>query len=433
MSPAPSLSNLAPEVVLAVLALRLCDVSSVVSAGQGNTCRWLNQLAFDKSVWVALCRDLQRRAILDTPYLSARELIALVKRLVHGPETWTPRGTDPTITAEVRTQITLHSVDRVAGGLIKQLKLLESGRYVLFKTRATLECWDAVASRPVWRHRPSVGDGSARVETFAAEEIFAEESLVVLLCVRTYPVPVDRKNYVEVVEVNLRKGTHELLMVGRAPDTQENDPFYQPVIDGNIAAVSIKISPTTTILLLFHAEEHDEIRVVAHSALQPFWRKAVGVGGEQPMPSVHQLPAASVLDTGHLLSNLSIRASPVRSHEYRVWAYSMIEEFAMGTLFSYQLSVRPGEVPQWRVRAPTLVAVWQTFDIPYSGHLLVVRGGGFRIVPPVANDQGDGGAYGPEKYATVELAASGPRVDVALYSGALMYGTRGSVVVKYYR
>ncbi|KAJ7190316.1 hypothetical protein GGX14DRAFT_605998 [Mycena pura] len=387
-----SLSNLAPEVVLAVLAR--CDVSSVVSAGQ--TSRWLNQLAFDKSVWVALCRDLQRRAILDAVSapeladLSARELVALVKRL-----------------------ITLHSVDRVAGGLIKQLKLLESGRYVLFKTRATLECWDTVASRLVWRHKPNVGDGSARVEAFAAEEIFAEESLVVLLCVRTYPVPVDRKNYVEVVEVNLRKGTHELLMVGRAPDTQENDPFYQPVIDGNIAAVSIKISPTTTILLLVNYETGSSILLECPP-------HTLAVGGEQPTPSVHQLPAASVLDTGHLLSNLSICASPVRSHEYRVWAYSMIEEFDMGTLFSYQLSVRPGEVPQWRVRAPTLVAVWQTFNIPYSGHLLVVRGGGFRIVPPVANDQGDGGAYGPEKYATVELAASGPRVDVALYSGALI-------------
>ncbi|KAJ7187641.1 hypothetical protein GGX14DRAFT_610611 [Mycena pura] len=469
MSPAPSLLNLAPEVILAVFAH--CDVSSVVSAGQ--TCRWLNQLAFDKCIWVALCRDLQRRAILDsvsTPELadlSTRELIALVKRLVHGPETWTPRDAGPIITAEVRMQITLHSVGCAAGN---QLKPLGSGRYVLLRTSTILECWDTVASRLVWRHKPSVGDGSARVRTFAAEEIFAEESLVVLICVRTYPAPYgDQKNYLEVVEVNLRKGTHKLLMVGRAPDTQHNEPFHEPAIDGNIAAISIKISPNTKstyILLLVNYEtgssillecppsrmptgrivlipryiilklraskEHDEIRVVAHAALQPFWRKAVDVGGEQIAPSLHahQLPAVSVLDAGPCLDTLSILASPVRSHEYRVWAHSLIDT---GTLFSYQLSVRPGEAPQWRVRAPTPVATHLIFNIPYSGHLLNHRRGGEIIIPPMTSNRGDWGEYLPARYATVGIAdAQG--VGIAHHSGALIYGTRSStIVVMYYK
>ncbi|KAJ6586326.1 hypothetical protein DFH09DRAFT_1432137 [Mycena vulgaris] len=95
-----------------------CDISSVVSTGR--TCRYLHDLAFAKSIWLALLDDLKRRSILDsacTPdlqNLSTNDLIALVKRLVNGPDTWWPQASG--FTPEVSKETILHPIMHDAPG-----------------------------------------------------------------------------------------------------------------------------------------------------------------------------------------------------------------------------------------------------------------------------------------------------------------------------
>ncbi|KAJ6461721.1 hypothetical protein C8R45DRAFT_1108478 [Mycena sanguinolenta] len=77
-------SELASDVIFSIFAC--CDISSVVSVGQ--TRRYLHAFAlFDKSVWLGLLDNLQRRAILDRDFtpslktLSTDEMIG-VNRLL---------------------------------------------------------------------------------------------------------------------------------------------------------------------------------------------------------------------------------------------------------------------------------------------------------------------------------------------------------------
>ncbi|KAJ7259989.1 hypothetical protein B0H12DRAFT_1231925 [Mycena haematopus] len=128
MSMALLLSDLAPDVVFSIFACS--DISSVVSAGQ--TCRYLHNLAFDKSVWLGLFDRLRRRFLVDrncTPdleSLSTDEIIEVVRRLITGPQTWSPRELDCDPIAEVSTQITLHPTIRTAGATFSSITAVAS-------------------------------------------------------------------------------------------------------------------------------------------------------------------------------------------------------------------------------------------------------------------------------------------------------------------
>ncbi|KAJ7669824.1 hypothetical protein DFH06DRAFT_156997 [Mycena polygramma] len=191
MSSRSLFSDLPADVVFSIFAR--CDIYTVVSVGQ--TCQYLHGLAFDKSVWLGLVDNLRRRSILDRhctssiESLSTDQLIQIVKRLVNGPETWSPQSSGSM--AEVQAKITLHpsiqtGLDRAYGGNVT--KLLPSGRYVLFNTSLTLGCWNVAEDRLVWKHTSAID--SARVQEFAAgrEE---GDSLVIMICLRTYRIAHD--------------------------------------------------------------------------------------------------------------------------------------------------------------------------------------------------------------------------------------------------
>ncbi|KAJ7229530.1 hypothetical protein B0H12DRAFT_225125 [Mycena haematopus] len=203
MSAALLLSDLAPDVIFSIFAY--CDIASVVSAGQ--TCRYLHDLAFDKSVWLGLFDSLRRSY----------------------------RGR-----AAVNKKITLHPTIRTGPGILdweNEAKLLPSGRYVLFNNCERLECWNVADDRLVWRHTSPIEH--AAVKNFAAEETDIESTIImIMVCIRTYPHNQDRLNYVEIVSVDLQTGTHNCLLTARAPDSGHDNLFSDPVICGAFAAVS---------------------------------------------------------------------------------------------------------------------------------------------------------------------------------------------------
>ncbi|KAJ7229533.1 hypothetical protein B0H12DRAFT_1328468 [Mycena haematopus] len=148
-------SDLAPDVVFSVFAY--CDISSVVSTRQ--TCRYLYTLASDRSVWLGLLVDLRRRSILDqtrTPNLEALsrdEMIGAVRRLLAGPQTWSPLSQNLAgSAAEISKEITLYPDAITFNPRQYVVKLLPSGRYVLFYNWSDLRCWSVSGKRLIWTY-----------------------------------------------------------------------------------------------------------------------------------------------------------------------------------------------------------------------------------------------------------------------------------------
>ncbi|KAJ7463283.1 hypothetical protein FB451DRAFT_464327 [Mycena latifolia] len=231
--------ELAPDVILSIFAH--CDISAVASMSQA--CRYLHGLAFQKSVWLALLDDLKRRSILDcnTPDfhdLSTKDLVNLVKHLLTGPETWTPLDTG--FTPEISKRIILHPAIPHGPGILSwenEAKLLRGGRYVLFNNWRKLECWCVAEDRLVWNHVSALGFSS--VLAFAADESQEGDSLVILICQRTYPSAGPRKNYVEIVDLDLRNGTHNSLPITFTPQTEYDNAFSSPAICGTLLSVGL--------------------------------------------------------------------------------------------------------------------------------------------------------------------------------------------------
>ncbi|KAJ6449186.1 hypothetical protein C8R45DRAFT_1084299 [Mycena sanguinolenta] len=238
------LSDLAPEVILAILAR--CDIASVVS-----TCQYLRALALEKSVWKGLLDNLQRRAILDqncTPSLetlSTDEMIEVVRRLLTGPQTWSPQNVDSVSVPKVSKKITLHPFGTHPGVLQQgdSAKLLPSGRYILSNCRrTTLECWNVTDDKMAWRYTTAIEH--ANIYEFAAEERESESTMMILICVRTHPHDDKQLNYVEIVSVDIQSGTQNCLLTVRAPDSirvhrsiGHDSPLSAPAMCGNLAVV----------------------------------------------------------------------------------------------------------------------------------------------------------------------------------------------------
>ncbi|KAJ7463287.1 hypothetical protein FB451DRAFT_1266059 [Mycena latifolia] len=468
--------GLAPDVILAIFAS--CDISSVISVGK--TCRYLHKLAFQKSVWVALIGDLQRRSILDsnTPDLrdlSTEELINLVKRLLTGPETWTPSRSH--FTPEASKRIILHpTIPRGQGipSFRKEAKLVCGGRYVLFSNWRALECWSVAKDQLVWKHMSALEFSS--VLAFTADDSQGGDSLIVMICQRTCPRGGPRMNYIEIVDLDLRTGIHDVLLVTRAPETRYDDPFSCPKICGTLAAVCItslqenhliidwkmKVSivltcyppglslialiPGHIILKTVSDGGEDEVHLIAADAVHRHGVPVAGLEGPVAFPAVSesQIPK---LFTHRIVSSpfppdpsvwqffdqMSVRESPVRRGTYRLWLY-MSEKLSQrtahqfhATLCSFDLSF--SGAPEWRWRARTHAPALRGMmyrQITYSGHTQVFDAYGVQheqILPPVlASARG-----------RVDLEGRGDVVDVAPYSGALTYATHASVVILYFR
>ncbi|KAJ6476683.1 hypothetical protein C8R47DRAFT_1141169 [Mycena vitilis] len=450
-------SDLPADVVFSIFAR--CDIHTVVSVGQ--TCRYLHGLAFDKSVWLGLVDNLRRRSILDqnctpsTGSLSTNQLIQIVKRLVNGPKTWNPHSLGSM--AEVKTKITLHpflqtGLHRAYGG--NATKLLPSGRYVLFNTYFTMGCWHVAEDRLVWKHTSAID--SARVLEFAAgrEE---GDSLVIMICLRTYTAAYDdRKNYVEIVDVDLRSGNHSILLAARAPESSYDNPFTAPVIGEALAAVAIHrriymlINWRTQSCLLIECHpcfnalviladhlvfvtppveagypEENEIHVISCDTLRAYWAPIIGVDciGDFFSVSAQHIPKLSTIVSPIKLSKLpefncvSVLKSPLRDGEYRLWIHDPTR------LAGFQLSLAGKGTPHWRSLGVVthLGSARECAILPYSGHTISCGPTTVKIFP----------RRFLSGYAGVELRDRNI-VHIAPYSGAFTYSTINSIVIEYF-
>ncbi|KAF7317471.1 F-box domain-containing protein [Mycena kentingensis (nom. inval.)] len=221
---------------LLVRILFLIDVTTALDVCL--TCRRFLEAGQQKTLWVAICRDLQGRNVLpelftpDLATLSTPELIALLRRLVTGPSSWsTPDSEEPLAHAnELRVRV---PIPPTRDAYTNAARLLPSGRYVLFKNNKRLQCWDTRIARLVWTLNSAVVRGD--VEEFAAEEL--DGRLRVLVCLkarRESPVP---GVFVEVVEVDLVKRQQTRLMLARPTYETEGHQFRSPSILGPIGAV----------------------------------------------------------------------------------------------------------------------------------------------------------------------------------------------------
>ncbi|KAJ7512182.1 hypothetical protein B0H11DRAFT_1950150 [Mycena galericulata] len=472
MDPATKLSHLPADVVLSIFLC--CDICTVICVAQ--TCKSLHELAFSKTVWLALVGDLRRRCILDTSCtpnpqdLSLDELINLVKRLTFGPTTRS--SLDSGFTPEVTREIVLHA--NIAPGRFLLLgnriaKLLPSGRHVLFINRRNLECWHVLKERLVWTHSSTVED--AWVQSFAAEEMGGGDSVIIMICERTYPAIRDRENYIEIVDVNLSKGTHEVILIARAPDT-DNHPFKYPVLSGSLAAVTtgskgnqfliidwtqrsalvvqchprlpspsrMELIPGHIVLTTFSIQNRSEIHLISTQTLRLHWIPATppsGVGEFNFVPidviqKLSTIPGPDITmhansDVSHSFDQISVWPNPLQDGAYRLWISESLWAAARDALLRcYQLSSSDGGHLQLsqRARYPAYRNDMSR-SMTYSGHTLLMPWGqpGAMIISPTSGAEvGD-----------VQLTHSGDHVHLSPFSGALTYVAETCVVVRYYK
>ncbi|KAF8199935.1 hypothetical protein K438DRAFT_672980 [Mycena galopus ATCC 62051] len=166
-----------------------CDIASVVSTSQ--TCRYLHDLAFRKSVWLGLLDDLRERSIWDSASppdlqsLGTDELVKLVKRLMTGPETRSPQH--PGFRLEVSKEIILHPKFKHTPRGLGHVELLPSGRTVLVQRSGVLECW--TSQKTDWcggtlQCMCQAGFSVSRSSGLPQNELNKGDSLVVMVCQR---------------------------------------------------------------------------------------------------------------------------------------------------------------------------------------------------------------------------------------------------------
>ncbi|KAF8189618.1 hypothetical protein K438DRAFT_1936065 [Mycena galopus ATCC 62051] len=409
-------------------ALSRTNVDESYSASTG-TCRYLNQLAFNKSVWLGLLSTLRRRGILDRTSanlenLSTEDMIKVLRQLITGPETWSPGEHGRGSIGRISRKITLHP--KVIRGVLQRenvTKLLPSGRYVLFNNWEKLECWNVANDRLVWTHTSAV-ERRASVVEFAAEETETEDSLIVMICLRTKEY--DPKNYVEIVRVDLQAQTHDHLLVARAPESEYSNCFCRPVIRGTLAAVCTDAGYKTHMLLNWKEhlyfvlnaqedatmrialiEEHiilmtpsfedfqDQIHVISNATLRAHWAQTTATGVS--VEDIHKLSTFEDDDLAQCFHDMA---------HYTATRYLCLCMESLDGASGFIRSIPRRIIP--------CVTLFPTRGIPF-----------------LATQYFCSTASG--EYARVEMEFAGTYIDVAPYSGALTYSTSSSIVIQYYK
>ncbi|KAJ6449195.1 hypothetical protein C8R45DRAFT_947534 [Mycena sanguinolenta] len=416
-------SDLAPDVIFSIFAC--CDISSVVS-----TCRYLHALAFDKSVWLGLLHNLQRRGILDqncTPSLetlSTNEMVGVVRRLLTGPQTWSPQNLDSDCAPEVTKTITLHPIGE--GNIAK---LLPSGRYILFHNCGSmLECWNVTDDKMVWRYTTAIEHAQLRGD-----------------CQHGYS-----------------KGTQNCLLTARAPDSGYDNPLYGPVIYGKLAAVNtdsqhmilnwatqsylivdghslqyslaarIALIPEHVILMNCSLDRKDQIHLISNDALSAYLVPIITLDDDAEFSPIlaEDIPKRGTFEdtqTEQSFDGMHVHESPLREGDYRLWIHGLNYAANTGGLFSCTLSIPNNGEPQWCRRSRSVKSGSMPYTpVSYSGHSPQYSGSGeyniFSAASPAA----------PKPMVRMP-GLRDDYIGLAAYSGALTYSTRSSIVFQYYK
>ncbi|KAJ7512232.1 hypothetical protein B0H11DRAFT_1950265 [Mycena galericulata] len=276
---------------------------------------------------------------------------------------------------------------------------------------------------------------------------------------------IDQRNfdYIEIVDVNLSKGTHEIILIARAPDTDVDDPFKYPVLWGSLAAVDAgskgdqflvidctqrsalvvqchqrpqapspsRLIPGHIVLTTFSIKNRNrsEIHLISTHTLGPHWIPATppdGVGefnlklSTIPGPDMHA-------DVWHNFDQISVWPKPLQDGTYRLWISESLWAAARDpSLRCYKLSPSDGGHLQLSQRARYSAYRKDLYrSITYSGHTLRTPWGepDAKIISSTSGaDVGD-----------IPLTDSRDHVHLSPFSGALTYVSETSVIVRYYK
>ncbi|KAF7349483.1 hypothetical protein MSAN_01738600 [Mycena sanguinolenta] len=440
-------SDLPPDIIFSIFAC--CDIASVVSVSQ--TCRYLHALAFEKSVWLVLLDNLRRRCILDrncTPNidtLSTTEMIDIVKRLITGPQTWSPEELDSM--SEISRKITLHPAIVAEDSYWNVPELLRSGHYVLFINSYRLECWSVADDRLVWTHTFPMEDMEPPMEVygFAAEE--ADANLTIAVCF-TASLNNKARKYVEIVDLDLQAGTHTSLLVARVPESDHPDAFSEPAICGEIVPVTLSVdlgdlymivnwreklylilqggdqdAQLHGALILGHIllSDEDQLHLISSGSLSTHWAPIVPADGpaEFSPVSLKDISKLRTIEASHAeqsFDRLDAHESPIRDGYYSVGISGMHRVHHRDAFLSYQLSIPANGEPQWFQRTRSALEPGLSHShhpITYHGHSLAFGAShehGFFTIFSTA-------AAALVRAAQVELAPSNAtQIDLAAYS-----------------
>jgi len=137
------------DILLKILSL--CDVYTALSVSAINT--RLRPVALAKQLWLSLVDDMAFRGVLNVPPAevpegySTADIVAHIKRLVIGPDSWLPRSpTGPTLHRWL-----WFNIGADADALV-DFRLLPGDRYVVIRAEEKLCIYEVGTGRRIWEH-----------------------------------------------------------------------------------------------------------------------------------------------------------------------------------------------------------------------------------------------------------------------------------------
>ncbi|KAJ7110516.1 hypothetical protein C8R44DRAFT_883652 [Mycena epipterygia] len=291
-----------PEDVILYTLCR-CDVSSVLSISETN--RYLHDLAFTATtIWMSLVEDLRHRGFVDRlsaadiRTMSTQSLVALVRRMVVGPETWSrPKIQQPKSSQRMSFSRILHKLassqeqpatlhphraQPACAKIVVHLSLpvelppapfytqvLRGGKYILFSdvrseglNPPVLGCWRVADDSLLGTYH--TGLASATILDFSAEVFPGGEQANIVIRLRS--LASSNLCFVHIVSWDFVTGMTELLSATR----WTYSPFHiqtLPNICGNFAVVRTYYTPLWAdmcIIIAFRAQKYCKIFCPSH-------------------------------------------------------------------------------------------------------------------------------------------------------------------------
>ncbi|KAJ7368924.1 hypothetical protein DFH08DRAFT_832677 [Mycena albidolilacea] len=212
--------DLAEDVLIVILVE--CDVLGVLAVSR--TSKFLRRVALTTAVWYPLVAKLAQRGLIDSrpddgyfKTLSTEQLIGLVKRILHGPKTWTdtpfqsqsfsaprPQTAARRAVSLFRKLLRRPPLDSLASGPLVEarrivlhhprpnahvpsnrttdsLKLLPGGKYLLFQNYlGCVECRSIFEDRRVWTHTPSMVSQKSQTEYNGSQSLVTHCKPIIL-------------------------------------------------------------------------------------------------------------------------------------------------------------------------------------------------------------------------------------------------------------
>ncbi|KAF8062437.1 hypothetical protein FPV67DRAFT_271095 [Lyophyllum atratum] len=450
-----STENLRTPVLVEDILLKIlcsCDIATVLTCSLAN--RTLHSLSTSKHVWLALLSDLYRRGFIDLfperrlEDLSTHELLELAKRTVHGPNTWlTPDESPPVVAREI---ILKPNIRNGPGNLTwyNEPQLLPGGQFILFQHEGALECRSTADDRLIWEYKSSWS--RADVVRYSADMVDDGESVVILLEIRTYEAI--RKNYLEVVKLDLQTGLSTSLLTKTCPDTGHDNPYRRLKLRGDFAIVSILYHPGLITLQIstsawsilevspnfFEIALVPEHIVVLRQGVAPssstlelkIWRGDALVGYEAEFASsIDIIDPVTSIGIGNAISQPKFRLeshiSPLSDDTSTIWAVVSSSSPPSSLIHKYHVShpraqaLSTAHISSWGLPDSVQFRAQDGFSITFAGFvdlfeertdkIMSLRGGSKTVNHP-----------------------EGERPHLSGYSGAMTYATWEEVVVNYY-